>query len=399
MKTNRFPILRFIIPVLLFVGISDVSFCAEDPDQLLKWFLETGSREYAEKIRNEFPGSPHEKFCSAWEFIDANNEKARELAKQIVRDHPDFAPGYFTLGKAVILGSEDYAEALSQFNRCIEIDPEFLDAYHLRGIAKIGLEDYAGAEEDFNRVLKLRRGFAQGYLLRGVANYNLGDDEAMKADFEIGLQMDYTALSTIPAKLADDVMDKAIEGAPDNAIYYYARGYSSFVNGNYRSASADFKKCIELVPGSSDFYKYSGASRMHLEDFEGSQTDLNYALSVNPDDPETYYYLGVLMNDFFKQPTMAREYMNLAIELDQTDEMYFYERAKAAFRMMDYEAARNDISTALNLSHRNGDFYALLGNIKMKAGDPAGDYCPDFRKAVEWGTSYNLKRILKKSCQ
>lgn len=399
MRTNHFLILRFMFPVLLFVGISDISLCAEDPDQLLEWFLETGSYEYAERIRKEFPGSPHEKFCDAWEYLNANNEKARELARELVQDHPDFAPGHFTLGTVVLLGYEDYTEAISRFDRSIEIDPEFLDAYHKRGIAKVGLGDYNGAIEDFNRVLKLKRGFAQGYLLRGVANYSIGDEEAMKADFEISLQLDYKALSTIPANLADDAMDKAIEGAPENAIYYYARGYSYFVNGNYRSASADFSKCIELVPGSSDFYKYSGASRMHLEDFEGGQKDLNYALSVNPDDPETYYYLGILMNDFLKQPTMARQYMTLAIELDKNNEMYFYERSKAAFKMMDYEEARNDINTALLLGHREGDFYALRGNIKMKNGDPAEDYCPDFKKAIEWGTSYNLKRILKKSCQ
>lgn len=372
---------------------------ADDPERLLELYLETGSYNYVEKISEGFPGSPYEKFCEAWEYLDVNNEKARELARALVEDHPEFAPGYFVLGTVMAKGYKEYEEAIVQFDRSVELDPEFMRSYLNRGIAKIGLKDYEGAKSDFDRVMKLKRGYALGFLLRGVANHGLGDDDAMKADFEIGLQLDYRALSTIPDKIAEEVMDKAIESAPENAIYYFARGYANFVNENYRSSRADFDKCIELVPGSSDFYKYSGASKMHLDDFEGSQRDLNYALSVNPDDPEIYYYLAILMNDFLKQPAMAREYMNHGIELDEYNTLYFYERSKAAYKMMIYEEARNDINRALQLDHRRGDFYALRGNIKIKMGNPAGDSCPDFKKAIEWGTSYNLKRIIKRSCQ
>lgn len=387
--------LFFIIPLAISANNCR---SADDPDRLLEWFIETGSYDYADKIRDGFPGTPYEKFCDAWEYLDVNNEKARELAGTLVKDHPEFAPGYFVLGTVLANGYKEYGEAVSRFDRSIEIDPEFMRSYLNRGIVKIRIEDYVGARDDFDRVLKFKRGFAQGFLLRGVANHGLGDNEAMKADFEIGMQLDYRALSKIPGKLAGDAMDKAIESAPENAIYYYARGYAHFVKGNYRFSSADFRKCIELVPGSSDFYKYSGASRMYLDDFEGGHKDLNYALSVNPDDPETYYYLGILMNDFLKQPAMAGEYMNHAIELDENNALYFYERSKAAYKMMNYEDARDDVNRALLLNHRKGDFYALRGNVKMKMSNPADDYCPDFRKATEWGTSYNLKRIMKKAC-
>ncbi len=137
---------------------------------------------------------------------------------------------------------------------------------------------------------------------------------------------------------------------------------------------------------------------MMYDDFEGGQKDLNVALSVNPDDPEIYYYLGVLMNDHIKQSAMAREYLNNAIGLDENNALYFYERSKASYRMMDYEGARDDINKALQIDHRKGDFYAQRGNVKMKLGSKTDDFCADFNKALEWGTTYNLKRIMKKSC-
>jgi len=164
-------------------------------------------------------------------------------------------------------------------------------------------------------------------------------------------------------------------------------------------SSTDFTRAIELVPGSSDFFKYSGASKLYLNDAEGAQKDLNIALGSNPDDPEIYYYLGVLMNDVKEQPSRAYEYLNLAIELDEQNPDYYYERSKSAYEMMDYQAALDDINMTLSYNHRKGDFYALRGHIKIKLGNPSEDFCQDYHKAVEWGTSYNLKRILRKSCQ
>jgi tetratricopeptide (TPR) repeat protein len=387
----------FLVPILItFTGSG---FAQENPDQLLDSYLEYGTFEYSEKIRDDFKDTPHAKFCDAWEYIGANNEISKELAGTLVQDHPAFAPGYLALGTVLSSGYNDYDEAIKQFDKGIEIDPGIALAYLNRGIAKIGSGDNEGAIEDFDRVMKIKRGHAPAFLLRGIAHYNMGNEGSMKADFEIGLQLDYQALSTIPSDLAENAINKAIESAQDNAIYYYSRGYSAFSNGNYRSARADFTRCIELVPGSSDFYKYSGASKMHLEDFEGGQKDLNYALSVNPDDPEIYYFLGVLMNDFLKQPAMAQEYMNTAIGLDDSQASYYYERSKAAFKMLKFQEARDDVNRALQKDHTKGDFYALRGNIKMKTGRPVDDYCPDFRKARDWGTAYNLKRILRKTCK
>jgi len=399
MKSNQFTTLLILVFLISLSGLTINSFGQENPEELMEFYLETGSLEYAEKIRDEYKDSPHAKFCEAWEYLGANNEKSRELAKSLVEEHPDFAAGYLALGTVVSEGFTEYTESVSQFDHGIELDPNFALLYLKRGVAHLRLGANDAAKEDFDKVLKMKRGHAVAFLLRGVADYKLGDEEAMKADFEIGLQLDYRALSTIPENLTEEAMSKAIESAPENAIYYYARGFSYFVNENFRSSRTDFNKCIELVPGSSDFYKYSGASKMNLDDFEGSQKDLNYALSVNPDDPEIYYFLGVLMNDFLKQPAMAQEYMNHAIGLDDSQASYYYVRSKAAFKMMNYQEARDDVNRALQKDYTKGDFYALRGNIKMKTGRPSDDYCPDYKKAVEWGTGYNLKRVLKKSCR
>lgn len=398
MKSNRLRIplilLALSIPLVMVSQPGE-----EDADALLENYLETGSKEYMEKINASFPGSPYSLFCEAYEYLDVNNEKARELAESLTLDHPDFAPGFFAMGTVLVNGYKAYDKAIEQFNIAEDLDPQCPRVYQNRGIAYIGKKDFNKALADFNILISGKRGYAPGYILRGVTNHVLGMQEEFLADFEIGLQIDFKALAPIFSSLVSEAIDNAIESAPENIIYIYARGYANFASGHYRLASADFIKAIEMVPGSSDFYKYSGACELFLDNGEGAQTNLNIALGSNPDDPEIYYYLGVLMNDIRDQPSTAYEYMSNAIELDAQNADYYYERAKASYNMLNYLAAKDDINIALLKDHREGNFYALRGQIKMKLEDSADDFCQDFRQALEWGTSYNLARIMKKSCR
>lgn len=368
-----------------------------DPEIMLEHYLEKKDIESREAIKEQFPESAYHHFCNSYELLNVNNQKAKELAEALIREHPDFALGYFALGTIYGDGLGQYSTAIIQFNKSIELDPDFPPSWLNRGIARLGLEDYKGASMDFDQAIAIRRGYALGYILRGITDYKLGNIKAMLSDLEIGLQLDFKALSKV-LDLAEEAVGLAIDKAPENANYYYARGYAYFANQQYRAALSDFTTAVKMVSGSSEFLKYSGAIKIFLDDAEGARTDLNMALSINPDDPEIYDYLGILMSDIEEQPARAQEYFSLAIEQDDTNPLYFFHRSKSSLELRDYQAARDDINLALYMDHHSGDYYALRGHIKMQMGSQAEDYCLDFRRALEWGTSYNLKRILKKYC-
>lgn len=391
LNTCLLGLLLLQISVIVYPQISD-------PEILLEHYLETGDTRSMEKIKGQYPESAYHHFCDSYDLLDIDNNKAKDLAEALIREYPDFALGYFALGTIYGSGLGEYSTALIQFNKSIDLDPQFPISWLNRGIAKIKLKDFQGAKEDFDEAIKLKRGYALGYILRGVANYSLEENDAMLSDLEIGLQLDFKALANV-LEIAGNAVNMAIEMAPENVNYYFSRGYAHFVNRNYRIALTDFTTAVNMVSGSSDFLKYAGATKVFLEDANGAQTDLNIALGINPDDPETYYYLGILMNDIEEQPSKAYEYLNLAIELDDTNPLYFYQRSKSSYNLMDYQSARDDINMALYLDHHSGDYYAFRGQIKMKMENPAADFCYDFKRALEWGTSYNLKRVMKKSCQ
>ncbi len=84
---------------------------------------------------------------------------------------------------------KDYREAVANYDRALELDPECLEAYHNRGVVKIELEDYQGAIEDFNKVLELDPEYrtapghvAHGYI--GIAKRVLGDMPGSLKEFK-----------------------------------------------------------------------------------------------------------------------------------------------------------------------------------------------------------------------
>ena len=50
---------------------------------------------------------------------------------------------------------EDYKGAIEDFNKAIEISPNFYGYYEYRGECKLNLKQYKGAIEDFNKAIEI----------------------------------------------------------------------------------------------------------------------------------------------------------------------------------------------------------------------------------------------------
>ena len=80
----------------------------------------------------------------------------------------------------------DYQGAIADYNKAIEINPQYVNAYYNRGVAKYRSKDYQGAIADYTKVIEINPQFASAYSIRGASKYLLGDlkgacDDARKA--------------------------------------------------------------------------------------------------------------------------------------------------------------------------------------------------------------------------
>ncbi|MGD9977706.1 MAG: tetratricopeptide repeat protein [Bacteroidales bacterium] len=89
---------------------------------------------------------------------------------------PDFSMAYNNLGW-VYFEKKDYQKALKYANKSIEVDSENSVAYDSRAEIKFNSNDYKGAILDCNKALELDSKLGNSYLIRGRAYYRLGKKE------------------------------------------------------------------------------------------------------------------------------------------------------------------------------------------------------------------------------
>lgn len=122
-------------------------------------------------------------------------------ATALFADNIKEADSYFKQGMAKD-DLHDYAGAIQDFNKAIELNPNFVAAYYNRGCAKVYLKDYTGAIQDYSKIIELNPKFiAEAYFSRGAAKFNLQDVFGALADYskagELGATQAYERIQRI----------------------------------------------------------------------------------------------------------------------------------------------------------------------------------------------------------
>jgi len=147
------------------------------------------------------------------------------------------APEDDAIAKGVEYGKRGmYEEALSEFNKAIQINPDSAGAYTDRGVAYLAMassekaggkdldkisSNFNNAQSDFTRAIKLDPYFAAAYYNRGITYF--AEPEKAIPDFT-----------------------RAIELTPGHAKAYYYRAVEYFNLKDYARSRADVKKAQGL---------------------------------------------------------------------------------------------------------------------------------------------------------
>jgi tetratricopeptide (TPR) repeat protein len=128
----------------------------------------------------------------------------------------------------------DIKAALADFEKAIQLNPNFAPAYINRGIARTALNDLEAAEKDYSKAIRLNAKDANFYINRGLT---------------------YAALNKIDAAITDYTAALALD--PNNAKAYYGRGTARLMITDQKDAAQqDLKKAAELYLKSGDREQY-----------------------------------------------------------------------------------------------------------------------------------------------
>jgi lipoprotein NlpI len=83
----------------------------------------------------------------------------------------------------VLAASNDYAGAIADADKVVEMAPKWVSAYDARGSFRFMAGDFAGSVEDFNKSIELRPKVAAEHWQRGISLYYAGQYEAGRDQF------------------------------------------------------------------------------------------------------------------------------------------------------------------------------------------------------------------------
>ncbi len=217
--------------------------------------------------------------------------KQPELSKPLSQGQRSIsAETYFQWGN-VKYNLGDYAGAIADYTKAIQLEPDVASAYNNRGNAKGKLGQHFAAITDYNIAIGLEPDVATAYNNRGNAKGKLGQHFAAIADF-----------------------DTAIRLKPDYADAYINRGNAKARLGQHFAAIADYDTAIRLKPNAADAYLNRGAAKNNLGQHFAAIADYDTAIRLKPDYADAYYGRG-LAKGLLGRTLEARQDLRTALRL------------------------------------------------------------------------------------
>ncbi len=341
---------------------------------------------------------------------DAGVLRAREAGAALARGNVDQAIALFTEAlddknlpnerRATLLTDRGVAyarrqsprEAIEDFNRAIQLYPEFAAVYNNRGTVLLSLGVAREAIKDFDRALTLAPGYAAAFSNRAGAHVKLGQIDLAIADYSKAISL----VPVNPAAFTGRGRAHLAADRPQSAIRDFTRavGFDARFSAGYRNraeaklaterydeAIEDFSRAVAFEPRSADLYLLRGSAYLDAGNTASAIRDFATAVDLSPRSAQPYAQRGLAyakaeafddaLNDFAR-----------ASELEPRSPRAFAYRAWAYRQQQQPELGLKDVERALRLDPNSADAYWARGEIHEAQGRSALAI-PDLRKALE----------------
>lgn len=113
-----------------------------------------------------------------------DNERLKEQMREQQANLQKYAREYYLMGNECVTHVHDTKAAIANYNKAIELYPEYVDAWVRKGITLFNDDHIAEAEECLTHVLKLRPNEFKAFFNRGKLRIHTGDIEGAVADLD-----------------------------------------------------------------------------------------------------------------------------------------------------------------------------------------------------------------------
>lgn len=191
------------------------------------------------------------------QFTRGNYDDAIPIYTKAAEKLPDRPELYFSRGLCYERLQLDQ-KAFEDYARCLEIDPQHIDARNNSGVVLANMDRYTEAAEQFTILIEQMPDNVLALRNRGLCYHDLKKFDKALADY-----------------------DRGIEIAPDDAETWFQRGNVLLEQLKLAEAESDFTKAIELHPEHSKAWMNRGVTRYQLGHMEVAMEDLLHARELD----------------------------------------------------------------------------------------------------------------------
>jgi tetratricopeptide (TPR) repeat protein len=166
---------------------------------------------------------------------------------------------------------KDFQGAIADYTEAIRLNPNFVEAYDNRGLAREKLKDLDGAINDYTQAIKINPNDAYAYFFRGSVRKELKDFKGAINDYTQGIKIN-----------------------PNFAQAYVLRGIVRDELKDFQGAINDYTQGIKINPNYAEAYGIRGFARYQLGDKQGAINDLQKAAELFQQQGKTEQYQKLL---------------------------------------------------------------------------------------------------------
>ncbi len=225
--------------------------------------------------------------------------------------------------------------------------------YNLKGLFSLAKKDYNSALFEFNKALELNDSYSEAY-------YNRGRTFELKNDIKSAV-IDYK-------KSMESISTHNKYKAPHNSYDYFHIGYSYIINDenkDYKTGLKFLKRSIQVGKNFAPAYFFLGYVNIFLKNYKKAIKYYEKYISYYLDDYIGHYNVGYVYM-LLKQYDNAIKYLTDSINKKNDYDSAYSQRAYCWYKKNNYLKALNDIYKAIQLKENTVQNFCYLGLIYMQ---------------------------------
>lgn len=276
-------------------------------------------------------------------------------------DHKYSAYLYTTRGEAKA-DINEHLEAINDFSKAIELNPNWDEAYNGRGESKYALGSIKEAYDDFDKALNINPELSRAYFNRAIAKQELGLYEKAAIDWS-----------------------KCIDTSNDFYFAYAKRAECNYSEKKYLDAIID---CDFLISNNQELERALNCRALckeGLDRLDEAVSDFRAAYDVSKQ--LGYLYNAGLMYNKANLFADAILIFNEIIQINPNYSNAFLSRGYSQFYQENFSEALDDWKKASSMGNENASNWLETNEVK----DLNLKYSPGYQKLEEWCIQQDVK--------